>query len=1351
MSDIETRFHETWLGMVQPIDGLVVSVPTLVDAQCLERQTPAVQQRLLELCPEVDGTDARAIADLDALFADLLGLTPDLLDAGDALPADLSLYVQEGGQILRPTMALKRLPEVLDGDREKSPLGPPFLKGGKEDGEPEAENPVPPFKKGGLGGISPAIDAGKDYVALVWTLPDALPFDRSESVTGPWDYPPAAKFDRLLRHCRVPIGVLTNRRAVRLVYAPHGEASGAITFKVDDMASPGGRPILDAFVMLLSAQRFFGVAPERQLPALLADSRKRQANVTNELAAQVFQALETLLRGFQAAAERDGRQRLDDAARRDDDHLYGGLLTVLLRLVFVLYAEDRDLLPVDDPLYEEHLSVLGLFDQLQNDFGAHPDSMARRFGAWDRLIALFRAIYRGAVHHDFHMIPRRGQLFDPEEYPFLEGWGPGGSAPMKDPRERATVRVPTIDDLTVYRVLEKLIVFQGQRLSYSTLDIEQIGSVYEALMGYHVVRVFSPAVCLRPSRCWLEAREVLEQTASRRAKWLQETTGLPKAQARSLADELAAARTEDAVVAVLEGWRVKGTETAQPDRLVVQPGAERRRTSSHYTPRSLSAPIVRRTLEPLLATMGPEPSSERLLQLKVCDPAMGSGAFLVEACRFLGDQVVAAWTREKKLEKIADAHDDVTNHARRLVAQRCLYGVDKNPFAVHLAKLSLWLETLARELPFTFLDHALRHGDSLVGLDFDQIRGFHWQGDEQQFLCSRELDAALVRAVELRQQILELAESDEPDDQREKERLLETAEVAVDNVRLIGDLVIGAFFAGTNDRERKQELARRLTAVNLWLQDGGHAPAELREMQRELRGTTPTFHWMLEFPEVFYAERPDPLEEGRVNRVAFFDAFIGNPPFLGGRRISTQLGDEYSDWLSFSHDTGKNSDLCSHFFRKGDTLLGKHGVLGLIATNTISQGDTRLAGLRPILKGGHKIYNAIRSFLWPGEATVSVAIVHTAKGNPASMTENVMLDESIVPQINSRLRPRAERDNPAVLLGNSGLSFQGSVVVGIGFILDPDDREALVTRNKINRERILPYLGGEEVNTSPTHDYHRYVISFGDMDLAAASKWGDLIEIVREKVKPERDRVKREAHRRYWWQFGDKRPALYDALSRVERCLVTARVTKHLCFSFQPTDRIFNEKLFVFPLDSITHFAILQSRVHEVWVRLLSSTLGETLNYSATDCFDTYPFPQSDPRTEIPELEAIGQRLYEARASYMVDTQQGLTQTYNHLKDPTCDDPRIAELRRLHEDMDRAVLAAYGWSDIEVPPYVTPATDAERRRLEAFEDEVIDRLFVLNAERAREEKRLGIRASKKGGIKARKRRGASSDDQLSLL
>jgi hypothetical protein len=235
MSDIEILFHETWLGMVQPVEGLVVSIPVLVDAQCLQRQPPQTQQRLVELSP------SGSITDLDLFLAEILGLTRDLFDRGDGLPEEISLYVPEGRQTIRPTSALR----VMD----------------PKDGR---------------------------YVLLVWDLPEGLAFDKPETATGPWDYPPAAKFVRLLRHARVGIGILTNRRALRLFYAPHGESTGTITFKVEDMATVGGRPILDAFVMLLSATRFFGVAEERQLKALLAESRKRQANVTNELADQVF-------------------------------------------------------------------------------------------------------------------------------------------------------------------------------------------------------------------------------------------------------------------------------------------------------------------------------------------------------------------------------------------------------------------------------------------------------------------------------------------------------------------------------------------------------------------------------------------------------------------------------------------------------------------------------------------------------------------------------------------------------------------------------------------------------------------------------------------------------------------------------------------------------------------------------------------------------------------------------------------------------------------------------------------------------------------------------------------------------
>ncbi len=1293
MTDVDTRFHEQWLGMVQPVEGLVVSVPVLVEAQCISRHGSSLQPALLELCPLVSGTDTRAIADLPAFFAGILGHEPAAFDTDAAIPADVSLFVPEGGQTLRPSYGLKHVP-------------PPAVTA------PQGTD------------ATPAAIAAAPYVALVWDLPDGLDLDRPETETGPWVYPPAAKFDRLLRHCRVPIGLLTNRRVVRLVYAPHGESSGAITFRIDDMATVGGRPMLEAFVMLLSSARFFDVAPEHALPAILAESRKRQANVTNELADQVLEAIHLLLRGFESAAERDGDAILREAVSRGDDHVYGGLLTVLLRLVFVLYAEDRGLLPVDHTLYAENLSALALFARLQTEHGAFPDSMARRYGAWPRLVSLFRAIYLGVTHGDLRMPARRGDLFDPERYPFLEGWGTSGAAPVGDPQARAQVHVPTVDDETVFRVLEKLLVFQGQRLSYRTLDVEQIGSVYEALMGYHVLRVEHESVCLRPGRVWVSAEEVFAEAPARRGKWLQENAGLAKGAAEKLAAKVTDAKGVPAARDVLAESRVRGSDVAKPGRLVLQPGSERRRTSSHYTPRSLSAPIVRRTLEPLLAVMGERPASERILHLKVCDPAMGSGAFLVEACRFLGDQVVAAWTREGVLEQMTRAFEDPVMHARRLVAQRCLYGVDKNPFAVSLAKLSLWLVTLAKGLPFTFLDHALRHGDSLVGLDFEQIKSAHWKPSKQLELARKELEAQLDQAIVARQRILALAEDESPGAQKEKESALWDANDAVDRVRLIADVVVGAFFAKDKDKEREKERVRRVARVEAWLRDGGAPTEELREMQREARARVPMFHWMVEFPEVFYAERPDPLDGEQVNRAAFMDAFVGNPPFAGGRTIRALVGDAYTEWLDAMHGGGMNVDLSARFFTRAADLLGSNGTIGLIATNTIAQGDTRAGGLQKLVADGFVIYDATESMPWPGDAAVTVSVVHLAIGTVKSAVGPKGLDGARVAEINSRLGEGAERADAAVLLANANLSFQGSVVLGMGFTLTPDERAALVRRSPRNAERIFPYLGGEEINTSPTQNFDRYVINFGQMKLAEAERWPDLIAIVRQKVKPERDKVKDEGGRKNWWQHLRTRPEMYGAIARLKRCLVTSRHSKHLCFAFQPTDRVFSEATNVFAFERATPFAVLQSRIHAPWAHLLSSSIKADLRYTASDCFETFPFPQSDPSADLPDVETIGERLHTTRASYMIDENVGLTITYTRLKDPALTEVNIVELRALHEELDRAVLDAYGWVDMEVPPYCA-MSPADEKRAEVFGAAVIDRLFARNAKRAEEERVLG--------------------------
>ncbi|MCA9645062.1 MAG: N-6 DNA methylase, partial [Myxococcales bacterium] len=423
------------------------------------------------------------------------------------------------------------------------------------------------------------------------------------------------------------------------------------------------------------------------------------------------------------------------------------------------------------------------------------------------------------------------------------------------------------------------------------------------------------------------------------------------AEERALAEELAELAPG--------GKKEKLRHRAAAGRLVLQPGQERRRTGSHYTPRWLSEKVVKRTLEPILACLGENRTAAQILELKICDPAMGSGAFLVAACRLLAEEVVAAWDRSGERAALTEEHGDALLHARRLVAQRCLYGVDKNAAAVELAKLSLWLVTLSKELPFTFVDHALRHGDSLVGLDLEQIRSFHWEPKEQLETCRRALDDALEQALEHRDQLLALADKEDAESQREKQRLLEYAEQATARVRMIADVCIGGFFAMGTSKAREKERARRAGLVNQLLNGDESVCAELEALARAMTRPHSPFHWMLEFPEIFYEERPDPLEKGTVNRVAYMDAFVGNPPFLGGRHVSGSFGNSYRDWILARHPlTHGKGDLVVYFLRQVHALCGPHGTVGLIATDTITEGHSRVGGLQWLVNQGALIYYA---------------------------------------------------------------------------------------------------------------------------------------------------------------------------------------------------------------------------------------------------------------------------------------------------------------------------------------------------------------------------------------------------------
>ncbi|MCA9561617.1 MAG: N-6 DNA methylase, partial [Myxococcales bacterium] len=532
--------------------------------------------------------------------------------------------------------------------------------------------------------------------------------DLDQPVSEGWEASPQARLERLLRDTGTPAGLLLNGAELRLVYAPRGESSGHLGFPVAEMCTVGGRGILAALHMLLSEHRVFGAPDGHRLADLLVDSRKYQNEVSTRLAEQVLDALWEMLRGFQAADEA-ANGKLLDLANTASDEIYGGVLTVIMRLVFLLYAEDRGLMP-DDAIYARNYSVGGLYERLREDAGQYPDTMDQRHGAWAWLLSTFRLVYAGGGHAGLRLPARRGDLFNPDTYSFLEG-RPHGIAHV----EGETFDPPRVPDGTIWRVLEGLLVLDGERLSYRTLDVEQIGSVYESMMGFEVCRLPGRSVAVRPKDVVVDLDALLARPPGKRLASLSDEADCKLS--GQAAKDLKAASTVDELVAALGRRLSRRTPHAlPPGAAVLQPGEERRRSGSHYTPRELTEPIVRTTLRPVLEALGPRPTPAQILDLKVCDPAMGSGAFLVEACRQLADALVEA----------CEAHDDhrlddadALGHARRLVAQRCLYGVDKNPFAVNLAKLSLWLETLAVDQPFTFVDHALRHGDSLVGLSLD--------------------------------------------------------------------------------------------------------------------------------------------------------------------------------------------------------------------------------------------------------------------------------------------------------------------------------------------------------------------------------------------------------------------------------------------------------------------------------------------------------------------------------------------------------------------------------------------------------------------------------------------------------
>jgi len=1340
-----SQHHNEWLSLIE-ISGPFLSLPVLnrTFPQGLETVQPALRQDLRAAYEEWRDNQGGVRADpaihrawIEWVLTDLLTMDDEVLIRNQSArvnkkmetPTDhFAVTVPEHGETLRPDFT------VVNPSLAHHP-------GGIEKG---TENKV-----GRL---------------LVMIVPPGQDLDKPLKGQR-WAASPATRMMLLLHGTGVRLGLVTNGEQWMIVDAPQGETTGFISWYAELWLD---EPLtLQAFVTLFNAGRFFGVAADKTIEALLAASAADQQEVTDQLGYQVRRAVELLVQSIDLA-DRDSHGNL--LANVSASELYEAAVVVMMRLVFLLTAEERDLLLLGDALYDEHYALSTLQAQLRALADQHGEEiLALRDDAWQRLLALFRGVHQGIYHDRLQLPAYGGDLFDPNRYPFLEGRVQAFSQVAGSKRTSEALR---ISNRTVLHLLEALQFLQikignerqARRLSFRALDVEQIGMVYEGLLDHTVKRATSPVVGLVGTR-EKEPEIALAQleafgTRAELLKFLQEETGrsasaLQKAIEAAQPDLYTAEQlriacdNDDALYQRVRSWHGLIRNDDYGRRVVIPAGrrymtsgAARRASGAHYTPRSLGEPLVQHTLEPLVY-IGPAEGRPRdqwrlrspavLLNLKICDMAMGSGALLVQACRYLADRLLEAVdtvvdgplgahkdrlaqtdgakpnaaTWQPLLQGMADPAERLI-FARRLIAQRCLYGVDKNPLAVEMAKLSLWLITMDRGKPFTFVDHALRCGDSLIGVDLAQLKCWNLAGTGNRQFGTLSLDLDIQQMIALRREIEAMPVLDVQDEATKRHKLAQAQAIANNLISSADDLV-ATYYNMLGQAEQATLRAALLTAR----QQNASIEPKWRGLAN-LDGLKP-FHWQLEFPEVF-------LGEGRSG----FDGFVGNPPFTGGRRIRESLGDRYRIYLDSAYVGAKgNADLSAFFFLRGFNHLQQKGTLGLIATNTIAQGDTRLTGLAKIEEMGGTIYRAINNMSWPGQAAVVVNIIHLAK---AKMQPPFMLDGSNEEYISSQLDNRKVAGEPYTLQANSGRSFQGSLTRGMGFVITYEESEELISQDQQNSEVVQPYLNGQDLNSSPSQSPSRWVINFRNWSLAKAQTFTGPFKILEERVYPERMSIEenRKVYEKIWWQFWRPRTELYQTIAPLRRVLVVGQTSKYHNFIFVPNGTIYNQKLIIFPTECYGHFACLQSAFHIHWIFTRGSTLKKDPVYTPSDCYDPFPFPNVD---EL--LKTVGREFHEHRRQIMFARQEGLTTTYNRFHDPAESASDIARLRALHVEMDHAVAAAYGWPDLALDHNFHETAQGTRYTIsDIARREVLTRLLALNHQRYAEEVAAGLHGKK---------------------
>ena len=1000
------------------------------------------------------------------------------------------------------------------------------------------------------------------------------------------------------------------------------------------------------------------------------DSLDSGARIREGLSKAVEMAIRTFANGFLANPGNSELLAEINSERLPPTEFYHYLLRLIYRILFVMVIEERNLVYPLSPsatkreIYDRYYSLLRLRRLSEKRYLAD----RRHNDHWLALLACFRLFEDGGPGGKLGIAPLAGDLFRSDAI------GPLGRC--------------SLDNETLLHCLRALNMYEnptnGQviRVNYAALNVEEFGSVYEGLLEYEPVFL----------------------------------------------------RTDNAV------------------EFAFAQGDERSATGSHYTPDDLVHPLIRHSLDYLIADKLKERNPEQaLLSLRVADISCGSGHILLAAARRIATELAIVRTGEEQPSPAA------FRTAVRDVICNCIYGVDLNPLAVELCKVALWLEAHIPGQPLNFLDHHIKCGNAIVGFarreelergvpdeafvtmpgdDKDIAASFRKRNKEERqrhvqqlprqesLSFTPEVEKHLSEVLKGWRTIAALPERNPAEIEVKKKRYLEFAS-GQDALLLsqIAAIPVAQFYI-----EKVKENQPKLITDEAYRHylDGHRIPqGQATAMAWALAIRKRFFHWFLEFPEI--------IEQGG------FDCILGNPPYLGRGAIRSTYGDAFCSYGQWEFAPAGISDLVVFFVRRIYGLLRSDGFMSIITTNSIKDGDIRKDGLDHIVTQGASLNFAVRGIKWPGRANLVVSLISLYKGK---WERKRVLDSKEVSFISSYLDDTINIGDPMPLYENKYNIYQGSIYLGEGFLMSQAEAEDIIRIEPRSREVIFPVMNGQELNSRPDQAPGRSIINFGDKSIEAATEYDAPFARISTMVKPER---LKGGNPEKWWQFWRPRIELYKAIRGSERCFVAAATTKYLNLSALPTNYVFTHALYIFTTDRWEFYAVAQSTVHEVWARKYSGSLETRLRYSPSDCFENFPLPKGLWQTANQTLATIGERYHEYRRTLMLRLWLGLTDIYNlfHNRNLTPaivtkvsgkpDEAEagyqgILELRKLHRELDEAVLAAYGWTELinlghnfhEVE--TLPENDRVRYTISPeARKELLKRLLALNHLRAAEE------------------------------